>query len=166
MIVSAGGGGGGGGGSGGGSAGAGASTLGPVVSSLAQSAARWREGSALARISRADAKPPRGTTFSFTLNEAATVKLAFTQPATGRRVGGRCVAQTKRNRSKHACRRTLTVGALTLLPGHAGTNHVRFEGRYSAAKKLKPGRYALQLTASANGLSSAPRSLTFTIVNH
>jgi len=31
---------------------------------------------------------------------------------------------------------------------------------------IEPGRYALQLTASANGLSSAPRSLTFTIVNH
>ena len=58
----------------------------------------------------------------------------------------------------------MTVAALTLA-GHAGTDRVRFEGRYSAAKKLKPGRYTLQLTASANGLSSTPRSLTFTIVN-
>ncbi len=42
----------------------------PVVTSVTQSAARWREGSALARLSRSTA-PPRGTTFGFTLNEAA-----------------------------------------------------------------------------------------------
>jgi hypothetical protein len=135
----------------------------PIVSNLTQSAARWREGSALAHISRTGKKPPRGTTFSFALNEAATVSLSFTQPAAGRSVGGHCVALTKHNRSKHACRRTVTVGALTL-QGHASADHVRFDGRLSAAKKLKPGRYTLVLTASAGGLSSTPRSLTFTIV--
>jgi hypothetical protein len=34
----------------------------------------------------------------------------------------------------------------------------------SAAKKLKPGRYTLVLSASVGGLSSASRSLAFTIV--
>ncbi len=75
-----------------------------------------------------------------------------------------CVAQTRSNRSRHASQRTLTIGVLTP-SGHAGSDHVRFEGRYSAAKKLKPGRYTLQLTASANGLAATPRSLTFTIVD-
>ncbi len=135
----------------------------PVVSNLAQSAARWREGPALAHASTARAKPPRGTTFGFTLNEAATLDLAFTQPAIGRSVGGHCVAQTKHNRTKRACRRTITVGALTLL-GQVGADRVRFEGRLSATKKLKPGRYTLVLSASADGVSSTPRSLTFTIV--
>ena len=143
--------------------GGGGSGVRPVVSGLTQSATRWREGSALARISRASAKPPRGTAFSFTLNEAATVKLAFTQPATGRRVGGRCVSQTKHNRTKHACRRTLTLGVITLA-GHAGADRVRFEGLLSTRKKLKPGRYTLQLSASDGGLTSSAHSLTFTIL--
>ncbi len=135
----------------------------PIVSNLTQSASRWRVGPGLAHISTTGAKPPRGTTFSFTLDEAATVRLAFTQLAAGRSVGGHCVAQTKHNRSKRTCRRTVTVGALTL-QGQAGVDRVRFEGRLSAAKKLKPGRYTLVLSASADGLSSTPRSLTFTIV--
>jgi hypothetical protein len=134
-----------------------------MVSNLTQSASRWREGPRLAHISKARPKRPRGTTFSFTLNEAATLRLAFTQRSSGRSVGGHCVAQSKHNRTKHACRRTLTVGALTL-QGQAGAEKVRFEGRLSAAKKLKPGRYTLVLSASADGLSSTPRSLTFTIL--
>jgi len=160
---------GGNGGSGGNSTGGGVGTsapapLAPTVSSLTQSAAKWRAGSALARISRALAKPPRGTTFSFTLNEAATTHLSFTRATDGRSVGGRCVAQTKRNRGKRACRRTITAGALTL-QGHAGSDRVRFEGRVSATGRLTPGRYTLTLSATAGGLTSAPRSLTFTIVS-
>lgn len=135
----------------------------PIVSNLLQSAARWREGSALTRLSRAAAKAPRGTTFSFALNQAATVKLSFTQSLTGREVRGRCVARTKTNRSKHACTRTLTAGTLTL-KGHLDANKVRFEGQVSTTRKLKPGRYKLVLVAFASGSSSAPRSLNFTIV--
>jgi hypothetical protein len=48
--------------------------LAPALSSLTQSAARWREGSALARIAD-QPKAPRGTTFSFTVNEAAVAQL-------------------------------------------------------------------------------------------
>ncbi len=136
----------------------------PTVSALTQSSARWREGSAPARISRAAAGAPRGTTFSFALNEAAAAHLSFTQAISGRSVGGRCVAQTRANRSRRACRRTIVAGALTL-QGHAGSDRVRFEGRLSAAKRLKPGRYTLILSATAGGLTSAPRSLTFTIVS-
>jgi hypothetical protein len=48
---------------------------------------------------------------------------------------------------------------------HAGTNRVRFQGRVSPTNKLKPGRYALVITASkGSGQQSAPRSLSFTIV--
>jgi hypothetical protein len=145
------------------SAGTQAPVAAPLVSSLVQSAARWREGSALARISRA-AKPPRGTTFSFTLNETAVALLSFKQVLSGRSVGGRCLAQTQHNRTKRACRRTKPAGTL-VLTAHAGSDHVRFEGRLSAARKLKPGRYTMVLTASAEALSSVARSLTFTIVS-
>jgi hypothetical protein len=137
----------------------------PIVSSLAQSASRWREGSSLARISRAGAKPPIGTTFSFTLNEAATLRLEFSRIAGGRLVGGRCVPATRRDRGKRACQRTVKAGSLTLL-APAGSDRVRFEGRLSATRKLEPGRYTLAMTALASsGLSSTRRSLTFTIVS-
>jgi hypothetical protein len=135
----------------------------PVVSSLAQSVSRWRESSALAHIGRGGAKLPKGTTFSFTLNEAATAHLVFTQALSGRSVAGRCVAQTKHNRARHPCRRTATAGTLGLA-AHMGSDHVRFAGRPSADKELKPGHYTLTLTATAAGLTSVARSLSFTIV--
>ena len=135
----------------------------PLVTSLTQSAAKWREGSALARLSRATA-PPRGTTFGFTLNEAAVAHLTFTQVLSGRTVAGRCVAQTAHNRAKRSCRRTRLAGTLALA-APAGADHLRFEGRLSAARKLQPGRYTAALSASAAGLTSTPRSLTFTIVS-
>ena len=61
-------------------------------------------------------------------------------------------------------RRTATAGTLTLA-GHSGTNRVAFQGRVSAAKKLKPGRYTLGITATNTaGLTSTPKLLSFTIV--
>lgn len=134
----------------------------PALSSLTQSAARWREGSALARIA-GQPKAPRGTTFSFTVSEAAVAHLTFTQALSGRSVAGRCVAQTRQNRAKRSCRRTKVAGTLTLT-APAGADHVRFEGRLSSTKRLKPGRYTMALSATAAGLTSAPRSLSFTIV--
>ena len=53
------------------------------------------------------AKLPVGTTFSFNLNAPASVTLAFRQKVGGRMVGKRCVAQTRRNRGKRRCRRTV-----------------------------------------------------------
>jgi hypothetical protein len=113
----------------------------PVVQNARQSTTRWREGNQLAGISRA--RTPTGSTFSFSLNEPATVTFSFTQSG----------------------RRTVTVGRLTFT-GHSGSNRVAFQGRISAARKLKPGRYTLVITATNSaGVRSAPRSLTFTIVN-
>jgi hypothetical protein len=137
--------------------------LAPALSSVTQSAARWREGSALARIA-GQPKAPRGTTFSFTASEAAVARLTFTQALVGRSVAGRCVAQTRQNRAKRSCRRTKVAGALTLT-APAGADHLRFEGRLSSTKRLKPGRYTVALNATAAGLTSAPRSLSFTIVS-
>ena len=46
----------------------------------------------------------------------------------------------------------------------AGTNRLRFEGRISAAKKLKAGAYSVVLTAkTAATAASPPKSLRFTI---
>jgi hypothetical protein len=136
----------------------------PVLSAVKQSNRTWREGSKLARISaKSKPRPPVGTKFSFKLNEQANVVLAFTQPAAGRKVNGKCVAQTNQNRRKHACKRTLTRGTLSLA-ARAGSRKVAFQGVISRSRKLKPGTYTLVLTASSSGLRSSPKSLSFTIV--
>ena len=70
----------------------------PTVTGFHESAARWIEGSALARVSAKRRHPPVGTTFTFRLNESATYVLAFTHTVTGRKVKGHCVAQTRGNR--------------------------------------------------------------------
>ena len=135
----------------------------PVVGGAAETNKTWREGNALAKISR-KRKPPLGTRFSFTLNEQASVSLSFTQKVTGRKVGAKCVAKSRKNAKHKACKRTVTVGTLSFT-GHSGTNKVVFRGRISRTKKLKPGRYTLVITATnPAGARSAPKSLSFTIV--
>jgi len=134
----------------------------PAVSGFAQSASRWRRGRSLPRISSAGA--PLGTTFSFSLSEPATASFAFTQRVAGRRVGGRCVAVGPRNVGKPKCKRTVSVGSFGLT-GHAGLNKVRFQGRVSGAKTLKPGAYRVVISArDSHGLQSVPQTLSFTIV--
>jgi DNA-binding beta-propeller fold protein YncE len=138
----------------------------PTLSSLSESAKTWREGTALASISKKSKKkkPPVGTTFSFALNEPASVTFTFTEPATGHKVGKRCVAQTTKNKHKPRCTRTLTAGTLTF-SAHAGTNKVHFEGLISKHTKLKPGSYTLLVTATASGRHSTTGTLHFTIAN-
>ena len=120
-----------------------------------------RQGNRLARISR---RIPTGTTFSFSLNEGATVTFSFARLVSGRKVGGKCVAQTRRNRREPSCKGTLTGGKLTLA-GRSGTNTVAFQGRISAAKTLAPGRHKLVVTATnPAAMRSAPKSLNFTVV--
>jgi DNA-binding beta-propeller fold protein YncE len=91
---------------------------------VTQSHRRWREGNR------------GGTTFFFTLNQAARVIFTFTQPAGHR----------------HA------LGALTVA-GHAGKNKLAFGGRINRHTKLKPGTYTVTIKAGA-----ATQRLTFTIL--
>jgi hypothetical protein len=129
-----------------------------VLAGAAQSHRTWRENTSHNR------KPPLGTTFSYTLNREATVQLLFRQRLRGRRVKGKCVAQTKRNRKKPACTRTITRGQLSST-GHVGNNKLSFRGRISPSKKLRPGDYTVIFTAtSAAAQPSTPQRLRFTIV--
>jgi hypothetical protein len=107
----------------------------PVLSHLAQSHRSWRKGKKAVR------HVARGTTFSFRLDQPASVSLAFAQKVSGRKAG------------------KLTVS------GGAGTNRVRFRGRLSRSRSLKPGRYTVTATAAnAAGLHSSAKTLSFTIV--
>jgi hypothetical protein len=135
----------------------------PSLTSVHESASRWREGKGLAQISGRK-KPPVGTTFSFALNEQATVVFTFIHRLPGRKVKSKCVAKTKEDRHRPVCRRTVIAGALSLT-GHAGENKLVFQGRLSRTKKLRPGAYTLIITATnSTGMHSAAKLLRFTIV--
>jgi hypothetical protein len=135
----------------------------PVITSASESHRSWREGSKLARISKAR-KAPLGTTFSFTLNEQARVSFAFTQRVAGRRFRATCVVPMRRNRHKPSCKRIVTRGTLVFI-GHAGVDHVAFQGRLAGGRKLPLGVYTLVITAvDAGGRRAVPGRLAFTIV--
>ena len=131
----------------------------PAVSSL-RIGRRWRLGSKLPKFSR---KVPTGTTISFVLSKAGTVKLAFKRALPGRRSGRRCVAHNRRNRNARRCTRKVPAGSLTFA-GHAGSNKIRFEGRLTRRRTLRPGNYVLSLTASAEGKTSRPKAARFTVL--
>jgi 6-phosphogluconolactonase (cycloisomerase 2 family) len=145
-----------------GSSGSGVSTLvgpsgsGPVLTGLSETERAWREGKA----SRPK-KSPSGTIFSFDLNVAASMTLQFTHTAPGRRSGKSCVAQTKKNKGKRRCTRTIIAGTLPVA-GRAGANEVPFDGLLSG-RSLGPGSYTLTAVATALGKQSVPATLRFTI---
>lgn len=131
-----------------------------LVTGLNETASRWVE----ARAGRARSKIAVGTTFGFTLNEAAIVQLRFTQTTTGRTAGKRCVAVTSRHGKKpKRCRLIRVVGTFSV-SGAAGANRVSFRGML-AGQRLAPGRYTLHLTATAAGTTSSPQALSFVIAS-
>ena len=141
----------------------------PRLSALKQSASRWVAGNKLARLVTATTatarkgRLPIGTTFSFSLDQAASVTFAFRRSVEGRRVAGACVAKSKGNAGKPRCTRTLGSGKLRI-PARAGLSRLRFEGRLSSLVKLKPGRYSVAITAANDvGKTSPAQSRRFTI---
>jgi hypothetical protein len=111
----------------------------PTLSHVRQSHRRWRIGRKLARLSAAR-RVPIGTTFSFTLNAAATVSLRFT-----------------------AGRRHRAFGTVKLA-ARQGHDRIAFGGRFSRRRKLRPGGYTVTLTATdRTGRSSKPTRLKFTV---
>jgi len=105
---------------------------------------------------------PKGTVFVFTLNQAATVRIAIQSLLPGRRVHGVCRAPTHKLAHKPRCTRTHTLMTL-VRTGHAGRDRVAFTGRL-AGKALAPGHYRVVVTATDAAGTSAPRYLAFTIV--
>ncbi|HZL54787.1 MAG TPA: hypothetical protein VFC22_04075, partial [Solirubrobacteraceae bacterium] len=80
--------------------------------------------------------------------------------------GARCVAQTRANRNRAACTRTAPAVSMTVAE-QAGPDLVPFDG-VVGGKRLKPGRYTVNITAVASGATSPPLAqigrLSFTIV--
>jgi streptogramin lyase len=142
--------GGGGGGGGGG---------GTVVDRVAP---RFTEDLAVTRSSfRAGTSSQRGTTFEFSLSEPGRVEITIARKRTGRRVNGRCVSPTRRNRSRSRCDLFTTVGTLRR-DGRQGANAVRFSGRLNG-RNLRGTYRASAVATDPAGNSSRPSRVTFTV---
>ena len=126
----------------------------PSVQYARQSAKRWRESNRLARISRA--KTPTGTTFSFSLNEQATVSFSFAQLLGGPQGAHSCLAKTHENVERMICN-TVMAGTLSFT-GHSGTNSVLFAGRISHTnKRISTARTSLHVMDSPSSGWPQPR---------
>ena len=125
----------------------------PTVSGVRESAPRWLERTG------GPSQLPVGTTFSFTLDQAATVTLRF-----ARVVGGRLAGTSCRAGAHHGARCTAHVaaGAITI-SGHSGAQTFHFAGNTSTGR-LAPGVYVVSITAVArDGHRSATKTLRFTV---
>jgi virginiamycin B lyase len=122
----------------------------PSLTGLRESSRRWREGRG------------GGTTFNFSLNEPATVRLAFAAIAPGRRAGKRCVAPNRHNKHQRSCTRASSSGALTVT-ARFGRNRISFGGRLKGRSELKPGSYVVTVTATDSAGRSKPQTLRFAI---
>jgi hypothetical protein len=136
----------------------------PVISKLSVTNKRFALGPKATALSARAKKPPRGTTFKFTLSEAASTRIVITEKRKGHRKSRRQACKPARRGQKRNCSLTLTV--LTLVRAHtaAGANAVAFSGRYGH-KHLATGTYRATLTAtSAAGKRSRSRSVSFAVV--
>jgi virginiamycin B lyase len=138
----------------------------PTLTGIAMSARRFRVGPARTAVAAGRTRPrrpPRGTTVTWRLSEAALTRLRIERRSTGRRLRGRCVAPSRRLRRARRCVRWRRAGTLTRRRG-AGLQRLRWSGRIGT-RALRPGRYRIVLSAvDTAGNRSRTRTLTFRIV--
>ena len=106
-----------------------------------------------------------GTQISYRLSEAAAVTFGVQRRAKGRKIAGRCVAVTKKNRGKGtACSRWKGVRGSVVHAGLPALNTLRFKGRIGG-KKLARGKYRLSARAvDGAGNRSVKRFAKFSVV--
>jgi len=137
------------------------------VSALKLSPTRFRRGKHTATISRAKrkSKTPTATTISFTLSQAAGVKLSFELAQPGVLAGRKCGASSKTHRKGKRCIRYTAVAHDVALPGRAGTDTITFAGVLNGGVRLSPGTYRLSLSAAnPTGSATATQHPTFTLL--
>ena len=133
----------------------------PRLTSLSLSPSTFAVAAAKGHSARAH----RGSTLTLTVSERGSAKVTVARRPTGRRVGGRCVAQTRANRHHAACTRYGAMSvALTFTGLVAGANRRAFSGRVGG-HALARGRYRATAVATDAALNrSARRTADFTIV--
>ena len=104
-----------------------------------------------------------GAQVSYTLNVAAGVRFTVQRASSGRRAGKSCAKQTSANRKRRRCVRYAAVPGSFARSSPAGPDRFRFSGRL-ANRALKPGRYRLLATPTANARAGATASADFRIV--
>jgi hypothetical protein len=106
---------------------------------------------------------PRGTTFSFRLDQPATTSVKLQRVTVGRRVRRSCRLSTKPLRHNPKCARYTAIATLTRT-AHAGLNKLPFTGRIRG-KALRPGRYRAVFTATDTAGKSKPLTIGFVVVS-
>jgi subtilisin-like proprotein convertase family protein len=104
-----------------------------------------------------------GALVSYSDTEAAQTNFILFESNPGRKVGARCVGQTKANAAKKPCTRWVKVISFVRndIPGR---NRFGFTGRVGA-RKLPPGEFQLQARAyGTSGLTSNPVAVQFKIL--
>jgi hypothetical protein len=135
----------------------------PLITRVWLSHRRCKEAPRAAQITRAQ-PAPIGTTMSFALNGAATVRIAFRQSVLGREVARRCFRASRHNRRRLLCTRRITTRAALALSGHVGANTITFIGRLPFGGALRTGSYVTSIVASIADQNSRAAALRFTIV--
>jgi hypothetical protein len=87
------------------------------------------------------------------------VRFRLQKASSGRKVKGKCVRQTRRNRHKPRCTRFVNVGSSFAGPGAVGANQLAIP----RGRKLKPGRYRLTMTVTDAAGNSATSTKSFRI---
>jgi len=101
-------------------------------------------------------------TFTYSLSENASVLFTIERKLNGRRVNGKCVKQTKGNRTHHRCTRLKRVGGFSQ-DGKAGRNSKGFNGTLDG-KRLAVGQYRATLVATDPASNkSKPAKTDFTV---
>ena len=113
----------------------------PVIEAMRISPARIALGRSLPALA---SRLARRTRISFRLSEAASVRLTFARQRPGRRVRGRCRPPGPRNRGRR-CRRFVLVRGRLVFHADSGDNRIRFSGRLSRRRTLRPGTYRVRL---------------------
>jgi len=97
-----------------------------------------------------------GRKISYSLSAASTVKFALAKATKGRKVSGKCVRKTRKNRKKKSCIRYVKSGATFSGSGKAGANTAKL-------RKLKPGKYQLTITVTDAANRATIKTKNFTV---
>lgn len=104
----------------------------------------------------------KGTTFKIRISEPASVRIVISKATIGRKVKGKCVSKTRKNRRNKKCtfQKTLTTLKRGLQP--AGEVAIKFSGKIGK-RKLPPGTYRATIIVTDAAGNVATKRLVFKI---
>ena len=134
-----------------------------TISGLSQTHSVFRAGAKSTPLLASTTRSvPRGNTFSFRLDQPATVTVRIQRKLPGRRVGRTCKRPTAQLRRRPRCTRLVTKATLRR-SARVGLNRIAFSGRIRS-RALPTGRYRATFTAATTAGTSAVHALSFRIV--